>query len=260
MAKKQALLFELMKEDENPQVQKGFWDHFFRKTEEEVASSHQHPVDSREPGLEDDAMPPDAALSDVDKTGATRMYLRINTFTKVIGITMVLVIFFCGYILGKQIGWKKGPEHRSDQQLSQIAAEKVDTEAVKILPEEKHAIRDRSVVQVPAEPVNPTNILKNEGNFTRKNGVNYLIIQISREKPDLERAQAFLAGKGVEATIEQQGRLCALISVNGYVSLKESRQESDSFRAQIKALGQLYRQQKEANKIDFNTCYYKKWP
>jgi hypothetical protein len=258
MAKKQALLFELMKDDETPQVEKGFWDHFFRKTEE--VDSRQETVDSSRTGLEDEAMPAEAAAGDVEDTSEKRMYLRINTFSKVVGVTLVLVIFFCGYILGKQVGWKKGLENRSDQQLSQIAAEKVDTEAVKILPEEKPVARERKTVVAPVEVVKPANILQNEGNFTRKNGVNYLIIQVLREKPDLERAQAFLAGKGVETTIEQHGRLYVLISVNGYASLKESRQESDSFRGQIKALGQVYRQQKEANKIDFNSCYYQKWP
>ncbi len=290
MSKKQALLFELMKEDTQPQAEKGFWSQLFRKkgaaTSEPSAGPPlvSGPVPAEE-GKEAQgslalevpqgsaAFQPENAPTgigdDKEDAGEMQLYLRVNTFSKVLGVTGILVIFFCGYILGYQFGWHAGQEKRSDQQLSQISSQAPDEGVLKLGSEERPSkkITPRTEEAVPLAGINPKDILKNEDKITRKNGVNYLIIHVSRDSSEIEHAMEFLATKGIETSMERvenkakKSSLYVLVSVAGFNKQDaKEKQQSVAYKEQIKALGQQYRQVKGSKKIDFNLCYYHPWP
>ncbi len=278
MAKKQALLFELMKEETQPQAEKGFWGQLFRKkgpaTSEpapEIQKVEVSPfLESPQPqvAVEVPAERPEPEREGYEEPGEMQVYLKVNTFTKVLGITVVVVIFFCGYILGYHFGKKAGQELRSDKQLSEIASQTPNEDVLKVGPVERPAkkVTPKTESSSPAATGTPKDILKNEGKITRKVGLFYLIIHVSRDSSEIEHAMEFLATKGIETSMEKvtkarKSPLYVLVSAAGFnTSDSQGKQQSLEYQKQIKALGQQYRQVKGSKKIDFDLCYYRAWP
>jgi hypothetical protein len=274
MSKKQALLFELMKDEGQPPIEKGFWGQLFRKkgaaAPEAEAASSPVSVPAQEPQFEPvspGVEVPQAAV--VPEPGEMQLYLRVNTFTKVMGITGLLVIFFCGYVLGSHFGFVAGQEKRSVKQLGEISAQDPDESVLKVGPESQSAkkISPRSEETGSPTEAGAKDILKKEGKITRKDGVNYLIIHVSKDLPEVERAMEFLATKGIETSVEhvksseKKKMLFVLVSAAGF-NTKDAREKQDSlaYQEQIKAFGAKYRAIKGSNGLDFKTCYYWRWP
>ncbi len=196
-------------------------------------------------------------------SGSNNLYIRFNTFGIILGIVILAVIFFCGYILGFHFGKKSEVAHRSQAQLAQIQKQAPRTEVLKVAP-----LPAQKIVPVPStinvnnrsSQIDRQKKLQNNQKFNRKKGTNYLIIQLFRDFQDAKRAKKFLAANGVNATIEKLGKRYALTSVAGF-DLRDvrGRQQAEAFREQIKALGRRYRRQKDANGVDFQTCFYRKW-
>jgi hypothetical protein len=261
MAKKQPLLFELMKEDEQPQEQKGLWDHLFRKKESGSESAHLAEVEetpSAQPSRPVDRTEPTA--------GQTRLYLRLNTYSLVLAVTAGLVIFFCGYILGKSVGYQQGTRQRSDIQLSQVKTTPADSEVLEIfstpsqtaLPVSPTAIQPKA----PEKSQQMTDISQKEDKISRKTGSNYLIIQNFGldAVPIAELAKKFLADKGIQSTIERSGRSYKLVSAEGFdYNDPQGKVRAESFKRQIETVGQEFKQQREAFGVSFEGCYYEKW-
>ncbi len=275
MAKKQALLFELIRDEETPAaVKRGFWDQLFRKATPEVKADQrvQEPVKYPENEPTQDSvlsvLEPVRTETGEDDARRARLYIKVNNYSLALGITAILIIAFCGYILGRQMGFQAGVKQRSTEQLGAVAAQEPDEGVLKVGREARTTPAEAPIFDERPRPALVKDSSKNEGKITRKNGPIYRIIQVFTELPDAERAQAFLAGKGIETTIEQKdrpngkGKWNILMSVVGFANLKDAkqRQESDAFRDQIKALGQQYRMDKAAKSVDFKTCLYAKWP
>jgi hypothetical protein len=289
MSKKQALLFELMKDEGQPPVEKGFWGQLFRKKgpavpEAEAASA---PVSVRAAAQESQPEPvslgvevPPAAVvpgpasvgsreSEYEEPGEMQLYLRVNTFTKVMGITVILVIFFCGYVLGSHFGFRAAQEKRSDKQLGEISGQNPDESVLKVGPEGQSAkkLTAQSGGEITGSAAGEKDILKKERKITRKNGLNYLIIHVSKDLSEVERAMEFLATKGIETSIERvkssekKKTLYVLVSVAGFnLNDAKGKQDSLAFLEQTKAFGAKYRTTKGSNGLDFKTCYYWLWP
>ncbi len=240
MAKRQQLLFELVYKEKEQQ-------------REQVSSAGQE-ISARNSDVKYDTARP---------SKNNNLYIKFNTSGIILGVVVLCVIFFCGYILGFHIGRKSSIEKRSQAQLAQIQNQQPRTEALKVTP-----LPVKKVVSIPQinnhRNVNSSEMdikkLPNNKKFVRKKGTNYLIIQLFKDFQSAERARKFLADNGVHATIEKLGKRYALTSVAGF-DLRDprGRRQAEAFREQIKALGRRYRRQKGANGVDFQTCFYRKW-
>jgi hypothetical protein len=259
MAKRQTLLFELLKEDEKDQP-KGLWDHLFRKKD---SPEQTPPVATIENKSETTvtATPEDSYNKDeLGSLGKTRLYLRLNLYSLILAVTALLVVFFCAYITGKSIGYREGTRQRSDLQLAEIQDKPVQNEVLDLFPEKKTATAPSPLPAAASDGKVPesADIFKNDNKITRKTGSNYLIIQIFEltDEPIARLAQKYLADQGVDSTLERAGRSYKLISAAGFES---GDPQKDSFKAQIEALGQQFRQQRNAYGVSFKGCYYEKW-
>jgi len=277
MAKKQALLFELIRDDDTQAPKKGLWEQLFRKINPE--KTEPKPENTTDVKLPEINVPQEPAPQNVhtvsvmnhvdmadDQPSTVRLYIRVNNYTIILGITAVLVVTFCGYILGRQMGFRSGIKQRSTEQLSVISNQEPNEDVLKVQPEKPASPAKLTVAANPASSAEMKDILKNDDKITRKNGTNYLIIWVSKELSDVEQAKIFLAEKGIETTIEHKKRMSSnetwhiLCSAVGFASLKDAKekQEAEAFREQIKALGQQYR--KVSRGVDFKTCFYARWP
>jgi hypothetical protein len=265
MAKRQILLFELLKEDDKSKNPETLWDRLFRKkmlsesspeTAERISVSHTDVSD----------VPCTQKISTEDEGGQTleaqeqsNLYIRINTYTKVLAAVLVLVIFFCGYIFGHSRGWRAGAQERSNLQMAEVQNQPADSEVLKVLAPPVHT----TVVaaNTPATMGNKE-VSKNEGKISRKIGFNYLIIQ-NFSPEGLETASLakdFLAEKGIETTVERFERSYQLVSLQGFdMSDPQEKERSILFQKQILALGQKFKQARESRSVDFRGCYYLRW-
>jgi hypothetical protein len=256
MAKRQILLFELLKEDDKSKHPESLWDRLFRKKvnlepqpQKSAEEEEQQPVEQRE-----------EAVSEETETGEdTSLYLRINTHTKVLAAVLVVVIFFCGYILGHSRGWRDGTKDRSDLQMAEIQKQPADSEVFEVLT--KH---ERVPVASSTEAEKPATeeVSKNDGKMTRNIGVNYLIIQnFSPEGlATAEVARDFLARMGIETTIERYGKVYQLISLQGFdMSDPQAKEQSVQFKKQIEVLGKKFKQEPNSRNVEFRDCYYQRW-
>jgi len=263
MAKRQALLFELLKEDDKSDRPKGFLNHLFRKKEsfakkDAVKANDQTPGNEETPAkvFSDDT----SSNANLGSLGKTRLYLRLNIYSLVLATTAILVIFFCAYILGKSIGFREGTRQRSDLQLAEIQNNPVQTEVLDLFPEKKTQT-PATILPTKKNNENTTlssDILKNDSKISRKSGLNYLIIQIFEldAEPIARFAQKFLAERGIDSSIERSGRSYRLISAAGFES---GDPQKDLFRAQIETIGQQFKQQHDAYGVSFKGCYFEKW-
>jgi hypothetical protein len=285
MAKRQALLFELMKDDERSDAPKSVWDLLFRKKEAAVKKSDnkvedeveapipvkadESPILPETPKVETVTAPAPVAENETNEPeeesfigdlGKTRLYLRLNTYSLVLAVTALLVVFFCAYILGKSVGYHEGTRQRSELQLAEVQGKPAENEVLDLFPEKKVAPTPAPLPSAQTIPVNPkpVDISKNESKITRKSGLNYLIIQNFEMDavPIAEIARKYLADHGIETSIERFGRSYKLVSVAGF---EKSDPQKESFKAQIETLGQQFRQLREAYGVSFKGCYYKRW-
>lgn len=226
MSKRQQLLFELLQtEDEDTQKSGvGALGGMIRSSEKEADHSG-----SGEPPKK-------------------QLYLRVNTFSIVLGITILLVILFCGYVSGRYSGKRKAISERSEEQISRVQAEKPQTEVLEVFKPTAVEVKEKT----PARK----KVLK----YSRKKGVNYLIIQLFKKYEDAQKASEYLSENGVNTSIENLNRWYGITSITGFdFSSPEDKRKAEVFRDQIKALGRRYRKMKSAKGADFQTCFYKKW-
>ena len=275
MAKRQTLLFELMKDDEKSESPKSIWDYLFRKKEasldksdkksadDEVSTSVEEVIPSSSPSPASRPETEPEEEPDQSGLGKTRLYLRLNLYSLVLAGTAMLVVFFCAYLLGKSVGYHEGTRQRSDLQLTEVQNKPVENEVLDIFPEKPEKKVSPQPAAVPAAqetsaPPQPIDISKNGSKITRKIGLNYLIIQIFEMDaiPIAQIAQKYLADQGVETTIERTGRTYKLISAAGFES---GDPQKDSFKTQIETIGQQFKQLREAYGVSFKGCYYEKW-
>ncbi len=266
MAKRQALLFELMKENAEPNAPKSIWDHLFRK--KDAANQVLSTTHAEDQPAESQQSDPTAETSETEQThpwaGETKIFLRVNTFSLVLAGVAVLVLFFCGYVLGHAIGYRAGNAQRSDSQLTEVREKTAEPAILEDLP---GVIKPKKTDETPPSQSpsdKTTNISQNEEKISRKIGLNYLIIQVFEQKdlPIAERAKAFLEKKGIAATIEPPSARSSkykLMSVDGFDFTKtQQKVNSIRYQEQIRAIGQLFRSEKDANGVDFKWCYYEK--
>ncbi len=196
----------------------------------------------------------------------TSKFFIVNSFTITIGITILLVVFFCGYIVGYKVGKSSQVAQRSRAQLAQIQSQPPQQSVlnVKIKKPNVSTVPPVGRTTVQNKVSSPTISEKSSGTqklkITREKGLNYLIIQLFKNYEDAENAHRFLTEKGIKATIEKLNRWYALTSVAGFNFRDPAeRKRAEEFRSQIKALGRLYRRRKDAKGVDFQTCFYRKW-
>jgi len=93
------------------------------------------------------------------------------------------------------------------------------------------------------------------GNYTRKPGLNYLIIERFEKRAQAEKARTFLAEHGVEATIESASQSVILVSKLGF-DFSVQKVEKDAFKRQVETLGLQYAKRAGSDGYGFQTCYY----
>jgi hypothetical protein len=256
MAKRHALLFELMKEEPKTQESKGVLDNFLRKTSEQSSAAEES-----HPSIIESAPKPSTTAD--EQTVKNRLYLKLNrqSIATVAGIIFVLM-FIC-YLWGKHNGYSQGIAMRSSEQISEIQSGPIEAEVLDIKPKSSSGKKMVNSEKSAADLQDQEKV-KNDKEFTRKKGLNYLIIEVFKKMEseqqaykDAEQARRFLSEKGVNATIEDVGKYYVLMSTAGFKFKKlRDNPDAEQYIDMIKALGKEYRQKPESKGIDFKLCYF----
>jgi len=246
MAKKHDLLFELLakaKRDRQAQQEQGL---------------------SGEPGPADDtqqtAAPSDKPVPPARTTGPGEQLrwlagseIRINGYTVAIAVTVLLLAFFCGFVVGR----KSAPAWQSDRVFEELKRRPPHPEVTQLTPPTRQPEKVDVPERTPATVVPGERVRQPGQKITRKQGLNYLIIESFGDRDRAERARAFLEKSGITTTIDRSGRLFRLVSTVGFERTETS--ERNAFKSQILSLGRQYQHRAGSAGTDFKTCFYKKW-
>jgi len=179
-------------------------------------------------------------------------------------VAAVIISFVCGFVIGRRQGYQIGLHARSEFQLGAIR-EQAHQPAVLDL--------GKQTVESPG-PGGPRTSEKSAGperrpsvaaggktsEITRNKELNYLRIHSFGTLSSAERAQAFLAAKGVQTTIERDRNWYVLYSALGFDrNDAKQREDADQFEQLVKAIGQQYRREPNAEGVDFKTCMFYRW-
>lgn len=240
------LLIDLMKR--TPQVKR---EGFFRRLGRRLSTSApSHTPAPTPPAIESERR---------DQVGgASERLIAVNGPTVVISMVVLLVVLFCGYVLGRHITAWNHVDARSTKQLSDISRQPPEPD---VLENPQNDVRadtgDHGTSEIPRTDETDESL----GGVTRTNGMNYLIVESFRNKSSAVKAQVFLTERGITTTIERINKFYSVICTEGFdADDADYKSKTKAFERQIKLLGRQYRSGPTAGDTDFQTCYYGKWP
>lgn len=186
---------------------------------------------------------------------ASAKTIRLTHQNIIIATVIAMCVFFAGVLCGRWTAFA-AVERASDRAFDAIRHEEPQPDALDVgpvSPLDRVATTDKPA-SAAASASGAESASINE-NYTRKPGLNYLIIERFEKRSQAEKAQAFLAEHGVDATIESASESVILVSKVGF-DFSTQKTEKESFKRQVETLGLQYVKMAGSDGYDFQTCYF----